>query len=311
MNRRDALRLLASVPLAGAALAQTAPIIQVQKLTENIFMLFGDGGNVGVVSGDNSVLMIDGGLPDLAKTLLTVISNHVDSNKVTILFDTHWHFDHIGCNETLGAIGGTKIMAQENVKKRLSTKTTMESLKRTFDPLPPEGLPSETFASGGKLTFGKTNLEYVHIPLAHTDGDSYVFFPDANILHTGDLFFNGFYPVIDYSTGGWVGGMAEAAHAMLKLGDSKLRIIPGHGPLASKTELKASGDMLSTVHKRLLPLVKQGKSVDEVVAASPLKDLDARWGTGSMKPEPFLRAAYTSILRHQKAQADGLTSPGV
>ncbi len=301
MNRRNALRVLASVPFAGVALAQTASLINVTKLTEAIFMLSGDGGNVGVVSGDNSCMMIDGGLPDLAKTLLTVISNHVDSNKVTVLFDTHWHLDHVGSNETLGAIGGTKIMAQENVKKRLSTKTTMESTNRTFEPLRAEGLPTETFSEGGKMTFGKMKLEYVHIPTAHTDGDSYVFFPDANVLHTGDLFFNGFYPVIDYSTGGWVGGMAEAAHTMMKLGDANTKIIPGHGPLATKADMQAAGDMLATVHERLMPMVKQGRTVKEVVAAAPLKDLDAKWGTGPIKPDAFLQVAYTSILRHQKA----------
>ena len=301
MNRRDALRFLTTVPFAGIAFGQTAPLIQVTKLTDTIFMLSGDGGNVGVVSGDNSCMMIDGGLPDLAKTLLTVISNHVDSNKVTVLFDTHWHMDHVGCNETLGAMGGTKIMAQENVKKRLSTTTTMESMNRTFEPLRPEGLPTDTFTDGGKMTFGKVKLEYVHIPTAHTDGDSYVFFPDANILHTGDLLFNGFYPVIDYSTGGWVGGMAEAAHAMVKLGDAKTRIIPGHGPLATKKDMKAAGDMLATVRERLMPMVKQGRTVEEVAAASPLRDLDAKWGTGPIKPDAFLKVAYTSILRHQKA----------
>jgi glyoxylase-like metal-dependent hydrolase (beta-lactamase superfamily II) len=218
---------------------------------------------------------------------------------VTLLFNTHWLFDHIGCNETLGA-GGTRIMAHENVKKRLSVKTTMESMNRTFDPLKPEGLPTQEFTRSGKMTFGKEKVEYVHIPTTHTDGDAYVFFPGPNVLHTGDMFFNGFYPVIDYSTGGWVGGMAAAARQMAKVGDNKTRIIPGHGPLATKADLKAAGDMLETVHQRLMPLVKQGKSVDEVLANSPLKDLDETWGKSLMKPDVFLRSAYTSLLRREK-----------
>lgn len=262
-------------------------------------MAAGDGGNVGIVTGGDGVMMIDGGLAPTAPFLLKAISEQVDSHKVTLLFDTHWHLDHVGCNETLGA-AGTKIMAHENVKKRLSVKITMEMMNRTIEPLKPEGFPTEEFAKGGKLTFGKEKIEYSHIPEAHTDGDTYLFFPGPNVLHTGDLLFNGFYPVIDYSTGGWVGGMATAAKHLEKVGDDKTRVIPGHGPLATKADVKAVADMLATVHERLAVLAKQGKSVDEVMAAAPIKDLDAKWGAGAMKPDVFRRVAYTSILRREK-----------
>jgi glyoxylase-like metal-dependent hydrolase (beta-lactamase superfamily II) len=301
MNRRQLLRGLAVAPFVRLGWAQTpaAPTITVTKLSDSLYMAAGDGGNVGIVKGADGLMMIDGGLPTAATQLLKQVSENVDSHKVTLLFDTHWHFDHIGCNETLGAMGA-KIMAHENVKKRLSVKTTMEAMNRTFDPLKPEGLPTQEFSKNGKMTFGTEKIEYVHIPTAHTDGDTFLFFPGPNVIHTGDLVFNGFYPVIDYSTGGWIGGMEGAVKQIAKVANDKTRIIPGHGPLATKADLNGIAEMLTTVHGRLTTLAKQGKSMDEVAAAAPLKDLDAKWGSGPMKPDVFLKAAYTSLLRHQK-----------
>src|SRR5262249_40068360 len=139
-------------------------------------VMTGDGGNVGVVISPDGLMMVDGGVPDRSADLLKTISEQVDAHKVTLLFDTHWHFDHVGCNETLGR-AGVKIIAHENVKKRLSVKTTMEANGRTFEPLKPEGLPTQEFSKSGKMTFGKEQIEYTHVPTAHTDGDTFLFFP--------------------------------------------------------------------------------------------------------------------------------------
>lgn len=259
----------------------------------------GDGGNIGVVISPDGLMMIDGGYAERATDLLKAISDQVDAHKVTLLFDTHWHLDHVGCNETLGR-AGVKIMAHENVKKRLSVKTTMESMNRTFDPLKHEGLPTREFLKNGKMTFGKEKIEYTHVPTAHTDGDTFLFFPGPNVIHTGDLLFNGFYPVIDYSTLGWVGGMATGAAIILKTGDANTRIIPGHGPMATKEDLKATREMLSTVTGRLQKLAEQGKSADEAVAAAPTKEFDDKFGHGAFKPDVWTRIAYTSVLRHNQ-----------
>lgn len=303
-NRREFMRTLlggaAGLTVTYSSWGQGAPDpIMATKLSDKLVLLTGDGGNVAVVIGEDGLMMIDGGLPDRSADMLKAVAG-VDSHPVRTLFNTHWHFDHTGCNEALGK-KGVKIVAHENVKKWLSQKVTMEALNRTFDPLAPEGRPAETFSKAGKMTFGKEKIEYSHVSPAHTDSDAYVFFPGPNVVHAGDLFFNGFYPVIDYSTGGWIGGMAAAAETILKVGDAKTRIIPGHGPLASKDDLKATHDMLTTVYQRLEPLVKQGKTADEVVAAAPTKDLDTKWGKGIMNPATFTRVAYTSILRHNKA----------
>lgn len=309
-NRRDFLRTLAGgavgLSLGYSVLGQQAPpAVKATKLTDRITLLANDGGNVAVIAGDDGLMMIDGGFANRADELLKAVAG-VDSHKVQVLFDTHWHFDHSGCNETLGA-SGAKIIGHVNTKKWLSQAVVSKALNqaqnapadRAFGPLKPEGLPKQTFGKGGKMTFGKEKIEYTYFPLAHTDSDVYLFFPDANVLHTGDLFFNGFYPFIDYSTGGRISGMAAAASALLKVGDDQTKIIPGHGPMATKENVKASAEMLHTVQTRLEAMAKQGKTLDEVIAAAPTKDLDDKWGK-VLPPKVFLGMAYGSITEHQK-----------
>lgn len=303
-NRREFLTALlggaAGLSLTCRAFGQNAPAaIKATRLSDNIAVMMGDGGNVGVVISPEGLMMIDGGLPDRAGDLAKAIAGQVDTHKVTTLFDTHWHFDHIGSNEMLGR-AGAKIIAHENVKKRLTVKTTMEVNGRTFDPLKPEGLPAQEFPKGGKMTFGREKIEYAHIPTAHTDGDSYLFFPGPNVLHTGDMMFHGFYPVIDYSTGGWVGGMAAAAEKLGKVGDAQTKVIPGHGPMATKDDLKTTHEMLATVTERLEKMIKEGKSADEAVAAAPTRDFDEKFGRGMYKPDAWTKIAYTSIVRHRQ-----------
>jgi cyclase len=304
-NRRDFMQALVGgatgLSFAYSAFGQAAqapPPIKATKLSEDLAVLMGDGGNVAVLIAPDGLMMIDGGLPNRAADMQKAVEE-VDAHKVRILFNTHWHFDHVGSNEALGK-SGAKIIAHENVNKRLSTKVYSEALNRSFDPLKPEGLPADMFTKGGRLTFGKQKVEYTHFADGHTDGDAYLFLPKANVLHTGDLLFSGMYPVIDYSTGGWIGGMAGACDAMLKVGDAKTRVIPGHGAMASKDDLKASRDMLHTVHDRLSAMAKQGKTVDEVIASAPTKDLDEQWG----KTRPaagFVRQAYVSLVHRNHA----------
>jgi cyclase len=307
--RRDFLRAVAagtavlSFPYLGFAQAGQAaqapmPIVPT-KLSDRVYVLIGNGGNVGLVAADDGLMMIDSGLPTRGNDMASAVAA-VSPLKVQRLLNTHFHFDHTGGNETFGRTG-TKIMAHENVKKILSIQFKDDAFGMTFEPLKPEGLPVETFAGGGKLTFGKEKLEYTHFAEAHTDGDTYVFFPEANILHCGDLFWNGMYPVIDYSAKGWIGGMIAAADKMGKVGNAQTRVIPGHGVVGTKTDLKAWRDMLVTVNERLELMAKQGKTLEEVLTAAPTKDLDEKWG--KLRPaDGFLKQAYPSIThRSQKA----------
>jgi cyclase len=300
-DRRDFLRALGSSAVGlsftcrGFAQAPPDPI-RATKLTDRIALLAGDGGNVGLVIAEDGLLMIDGGYANRALDLQKAVAD-TDSHPVKLLFNTHWHGDHVGSNELLGK-SGVKIMAHQNAKFWLSRKVKMEVFDTTVEPLKTEGLPAQTFVEGGKMTFGKEKIEYKWFPDAHTDNDTYVFFPSANVLHTGDLFFSGMYPVIDYSTGGWIGGMAAALDKLLKVGDAQTKIIPGHGPLSSKEDMRAARDMLHTVFDRLGTFSKRGASLDDVLKANPVGDLEPKWGQGFLNGERFLRMAYPSLDKH-------------
>jgi len=214
-----------------------------------------------------------------------------------VLFNTHYHFDHVGSNELLGK-GMARIIAHENVKRRLGIRFENPAMGRTMEPLAPEGLPTETFAAAGKLAFGVESLEYTHFPMAHTDGDAYVFFPASNVLHTGDLLWIGRYPVVDYTVGGSLARMAASLDQLEKLGDVATRIIPGHGPTpVTKAEMRKTREMWLTINQRLEEHAKQGRSVEEVIQAAPTADFDT--GRGVQNPAAFLRQAYGGVLQRR------------
>ena len=301
LDRRDFLRTLiggaAGLSFASRGFAQAPPDpIRATKLTDRIALLAGDGGNVGLVIGEDGLLMIDGGYANRALELQKAVAD-TDAHPVKVLINTHWHGDHVGSNELLGKVGA-KIIAHQNCKYWLSQKVKMEIFDTTVEPLKPEGIPKQIFTDGGKMTFGKEKIEYKWIPNAHTDNDIYVFFPAANVLQTGDLFFSGMYPVIDYTTGGWIGGMADALDKLLKVGNPQTKIVPGHGPLSSKDDMRASRDMLHSVFDRLTTFSKKGASLEDVLKANPVADLEAKWGQGFLKGDAFLRMAYPSIAKH-------------
>jgi glyoxylase-like metal-dependent hydrolase (beta-lactamase superfamily II) len=263
------------------------------KITERIAVLSGAGGNIAVVVGADGVLMIDGGLANRAMEVVAAAAQ-ISPRMVQVLFNTHYHFDHVGSNELLG-LRGVRIVAHENVKKRLMTTFENPAMGRRMDALAPAGLPTETFARTGRLTFGVETLEYTHTPLAHTDGDAFVFFPSANVLHTGDLFWTGRYPVVDYGVGGSLAAMAAALVQMDRVGDANTRIIPGHGsPGATKAEMRQIREMWLAINQRLEEHARQGRSADEVVAAAPTRDFDMRIGVAN--PEAFVRQAYGGVL---------------
>jgi len=296
VNRRHFLGSL----LGGAAALAQAPAtpIKAAKLDSHITLLSGDGGNIAIVTAEDGLFMIDGGYPERAAELQKAVAAE-DAHPVRILFNTHWHGDHVGSNEFLGK-AGVKIIAQQNARFWLTQKVTMEAFNRTVEPLKPEGIPSQIFVDGGKMTFGKQKIEYKWIPNSHTDNDTYLFFPGSNVMHTGDLYFSGMYPVIDYTTGGWIGGMATALDKLLKVGDAQTKIIPGHGPLSTKADMQASRDMLHQVFDRLATYSKKGASLDDVLKANPVADLEPKWGQGVLNGERFVRMAYPSIAKHEE-----------
>lgn len=261
-----------------------------QKLTDSITLLSGPGGNVVVLDGADGKLMgdtfVQPAWPHLKEAL-----DAIGKAPVKTAIDTHWHFDHSDNNGALREAGAT-VIAHENTKKRMSETHTLAVLDLTFPPSPASALPQQTFPQSRKITVNGETVELMHIPPAHTDSDIYLHFQKGNVLQTGDIFFNGFYPYIDGGTGGSVSGMIAGANKLLAAVDGNTKIVPGHGPLGTKADLTKYRDMLSTVRERLQKQKSSGKSVQEAVAAMPLADLDAAWGKGLFTSDQFIQIAY-------------------
>jgi glyoxylase-like metal-dependent hydrolase (beta-lactamase superfamily II) len=165
---------------------------------------------------------------------------------------------------------------------------------RTYPPRAKEARPTRSFYAKEAMTFGTERIEYGHLGQAHTDGDIYVFFPGPNILMTGDVFSAGSYPVLDYTTGGWIGGLSEASRTLLDLTDAQTRVVPGAGPVQARADLQAQADMLATMRTRFVEMMRKGMGVKEMLAAAPTKEFDARWGD----PQLFIANAYPGLWGH-------------
>lgn len=280
---------------AGQAPAAAPPAIIATKLTDRIVVLANAGGNVGLVVAPDGLLMVDGGLANRAADLAKAIAA-IDGRRVQVLLNTHYHGDHVGSNEYLGK-NKVRIIAHENVKKRVGERIESQAFGRTLEPLNAVGHPTETFTAGGTLSFGPETLEYTSVPPSHTDGDAFVFFPAANIIHTGDLLFLERYPVVDFTVGGSLAAMAASLERIENVGNAQTRIIPGHGPVASKTELRAARETWLAINTRLESMAGEGRTIDEVLKLAPTKEFDARvGGQAAQTSEGFLRQAYGGIL---------------
>ena len=198
---------------------------------------------------------------------------------------------------TIAAVrgAGATLIAHENTKKRMSETHTLPVLNLTFPASPTSALPQQTFSQKHKVMMNGETVSLVHVPPAHTDTDIYLHFEKANVLQTGDVFFNGIYPYIDSNTGGSVSGMIAGAGKLLAVADNNTKIVPGHGALGTKAELTKYREMLMTVHERLEKLKTSGKSVQEAVAAKPLDDLDPVWGKGLFNSDTFIQIAYPAL----------------
>jgi cyclase len=287
-----ALGSLSVGALPAFARAKRDPIV-VTPITDTIAQVTGAGSNVVVFANADGVVMIDGGLAERSADLLQAVSRHTKAPRPQILFNTHWHWDHTGSNERLGK-AGTKIIAHENTKLWLGADFYVDWENRAYEPRPKIAWPTETFYTNGKLDMGTEEIRYAHLPRAHTDGDLYVFFPAQNVLVAGDLISTGSYPVLDVTTGGWIGGLVDATKALLDLSDEKTRIIPGTGPVLSRADLEAQHQMLTTMKDRLVGLMKKGMGTDDILASPPTAEFDAKWGD----PRLFLVNAYKGLWGH-------------
>jgi cyclase len=270
--------------------------VQAVELAAGLHLIQGPGGNIAVLDGPDGLTVVDSGVPMRAKEVFETVKR-VGGKPVTRLINTHWHFDHAGGNEVF-ARAGALVLATAATRKRLATDQYTEAFKMTTQASPAIALP--TFTSDQfELHVGANLIHLTAVPPAHTDGDLIVHFPTLDVIHTGDLFSNGFYPNIDASSLGWIGGMISAADRILKLAGPKTRIIPGHGPMATSAELTAFRKMLVTVHDRLAPILDAGKTTADAIAARPTADLDSVWGKGFFTGGMFTRIAYDGLAKHR------------
>jgi glyoxylase-like metal-dependent hydrolase (beta-lactamase superfamily II) len=267
--------------------------IRTTKLTDTIFLLQGVGGNIVCQTGPDGKVLIDSGIDTGTHHLLDALGK-LDANRLKLLINTHWHFDHTSGNAALH-LEGAFIVAQDNTRIRLSTPQIMQVYDVHFPAASDAALPQDTFADTCTLWVNNDQLDLVYAPDAHTDSDIFVHFVKGNVIHTGDLWFNGMYPLIDLSSGGTINGMIRGVDAVLALADDRTKIVPGHGPLGDKAALTKYRAMLVDVANRVEKLKAQGDTVDQAVAAKPTADLDATWAKGGIKPDTFVALVFDSL----------------
>jgi glyoxylase-like metal-dependent hydrolase (beta-lactamase superfamily II) len=224
---------------------------------------------------------------------LKVVETQTGGRPVGVLFNTHWHPEATGSNDTLGK-AGVKIIAHENTRLWMTTEFHVQWQNRTYKPRAKEARPTETLYTTGKMNFGNEEIRYGHLGQAHTDGDIYVFFPGPNVLFTGDLFTVGSYPILDWSTGGWIGGMARANTTLLNLANDETKVIPGSGSVQARADLKEQADMIETVRKRVYDFIGRGMTAGDMYRAAPTKEFDAKWGD----PKLFIAQIYPGLWNH-------------
>jgi len=266
--------------------------IESTEVRKGIYMLTGSGGNMGLCVGEDATFLIDDQYAPLTEKIKAVVGG-ITAEPIGFVLNTHWHGDHTGGNENLGEMGAL-IVAHDNVRTRMSTEQFMKAFNRKVAPSPKAALPVVTFNDSVTFHLNGEEIHAFHVPPAHTDGDSVIFFKNANVVHTGDLFFRARFPFIDLSAGGSFNGMIAASERLLKLVDDETKIIPGHGDLATKSDLKDYRDMLVLVKERVAPLIAAGRTEAEVIAAKPLAD-SASWGEGFLNADNFLKIVYQSL----------------
>jgi cyclase len=281
---------------APAALAQPNPdeveIVAVSVAPE-IWVLQGAGGNIGVSAGEDGAFLIDDGYAPLTAPVLAALET-VTAEPVRFVINTHWHGDHTGGNERLGEAAAV-IVAHDNVRQRLSTEQFNAAFQRRTPASPPAALPVVTFADGVTLHLNGDTVAVTHVPAGHTDGDAVIRFREDDVLHTGDLFFNGNYPFVDLSSGGTVDGLIAGLEGLLAAVGEGTKIIPGHGALASRDDLAAYLAVIRGVRDRVAALIAEGKTRDETIAAKPTAPWDAEWGQGFISGDFLAATVYDSL----------------
>ena len=302
MHKKILGLLLAMLGITIAAIAQSQDdwanvAIETIKVTDSIYMLKGGGGNVALSVGEDGVILIDDQFAPMTDRILAAIQQITDQ-PVRFIINTHFHADHTGGNEGIRRKTGGVIVAHENVRRRLSTDQFVKIYPQPASP--PEALPIITFDSNIRFHMNGDVVDVIHVSNnAHTDGDSAVFFRDANVLVGGDMIFFGLYPFVDLPNGGSVSGYVAALDDMIARADKETSIIPGHGSLGYLEQLHALRNLLLTLINRVQQLVAQGKTREEVIAAKPSAEFDEEHDGGSIKADDIVGYLYDDLTANQ------------
>ena len=267
------------------------PALSVETIGDNLHVIFGSGGNVGVSTGEDGIIIIDDKFERNAQDILSTLKTLSDQ-PLRYVLNTHYHGDHTGSNIQMKDTGAT-IMAHDNVRKRMGMTFENKVFGRTTEPRDPKAWPTLTFSDTATLYFNGHQVNAIHTPNAHTDGDSIIKFVEANVIHMGDNYFNGLFPYIDVDGGGSLTGMIAAHSAALSMADANTQIIPGHGPMATKSDLEAARALLMTVKDRVEDGIKDGKSADDLVNENILQDYSKY--ASFINEENMIRIAYRSL----------------
>lgn len=267
--------------------------IKTTDLGQRTYMLEGMGGNITVALADDGVIMVDGQFAPLHDKIKAAIEA-LSKQPIRFLINTHYHRDHSGGNEPF-AKGGAVVVAQINVQKRLAAGTTMGVPDIKSPPASGGALPTRTYTDAMVVELKGRAVQLKHLAGAHTDGDSLVYFADANVISTGDIVVGGRYPNIDYLNGGTITGMVAALDAFLALANDTTKVVPGHGPLIAKAQLVEFRAMLATSRDRMAKLIAEGKTEADVLAAKPFADLDAKWAVSEQAGRNWMRVVYNSL----------------
>lgn len=298
-SRRDFLRGLtgavgAILTLPRMASAQTTPAKLTRiRLSDKMLAIIGPDSNIVAADSRDGLVLVDGGHASWSERALALIGEEFPQRPISTLFNTHWHPEQTGSNLPLGE-RGVEIVAHENTKLWLGTEVWVRWSDTKYPALPKAALPKTTFIESGSLELAERKIEYGYMLNAHTDGDACVFFPDENVLVTGGFVSNDGWPIIDWWTGGWIGGMLDGFDSLLEVANAETRIVPANGPIMSLAELQAQQAMYSTIFDRIHELLRKAYGTDEVLAARPTAEFDARWGD----PDLFVTLAFQSTWGH-------------
>lgn len=283
---------LITLPYSRSIFSQTDRL-ETLRLSDDMLVVIGPNANAVAAAGNDGVIMVDGGHADWSEALSRAVSEAFGSEPITALFNTHWHAEQTGSNFALGE-RGAEIIAHENTRLWLGTEVWVRWSDIKYPPLPEIARPTTTFYDSGSIRLGGRNIEYGYMLHAHTDGDIWVFLPDENVLVTGGLVSNDGWPIIDWWTGGWTGGMLDGYDALLEIANADTRIVPANGPVMTLADLRSQQRMYQTIFDRIHEMLRQSLGTDEVLAARPTAEFDDVWGD----PELFLTLAFQSTWGH-------------